>query len=62
AAIRLDQATTTPELLARAVRTLLEEPARLAAMAAAAARAGRPDAASRLADLVQQRASAETAR
>ncbi|HET9147706.1 MAG TPA: undecaprenyldiphospho-muramoylpentapeptide beta-N-acetylglucosaminyltransferase [Acetobacteraceae bacterium] len=62
AAIRLDQATTTPELLARAVRTLLEEPARLAAMAAAAARAGRPDAASGLADLVQQRASAETAR
>lgn len=51
-ALRLDQATTTPELLARALGTLLEDPARLAAMAEASAGARIEGAAARLADLV----------
>ncbi|HQT72939.1 MAG TPA: UDP-N-acetylglucosamine--N-acetylmuramyl-(pentapeptide) pyrophosphoryl-undecaprenol N-acetylglucosamine transferase [Acidiphilium sp.] len=51
-ALRLDQATTTPELLARALGTLLDDPARLAAMAEASAGARIEGAAMRLADLV----------
>lgn len=62
AAIRLDQATATPAMLARAIQTLADEPARLTAMAAAAARLGRPDAAAKLADLVQQHANMGAAR
>jgi UDP-N-acetylglucosamine--N-acetylmuramyl-(pentapeptide) pyrophosphoryl-undecaprenol N-acetylglucosamine transferase len=53
AALRLDQATTSPQILARAIETLAAEPARLAAMAKAAAAMARPNAASDLADLVQ---------
>ncbi len=53
AALRLDQSSTTPAILARAIETLYAEPARLAAMAQAAAAMARPDAASDLADLVQ---------
>ncbi len=52
-AIRLDQASLTPPVLARAVETLLAEPGRLAAMAQAAASCGIADASTRLADLVQ---------
>jgi UDP-N-acetylglucosamine--N-acetylmuramyl-(pentapeptide) pyrophosphoryl-undecaprenol N-acetylglucosamine transferase len=62
AAIRLDQATATPAMLARAIQTFAAEPARLSAMAAAAAQLGRPDAAARLADLVQQHADTGAAR
>lgn len=53
AAFRLDQAATTPEILARALESLLDDPLRLAAMAAAAAGCGITGAAGRLADLVQ---------
>jgi UDP-N-acetylglucosamine--N-acetylmuramyl-(pentapeptide) pyrophosphoryl-undecaprenol N-acetylglucosamine transferase len=53
AALRLDQATTTPAILARAIETLAAEPARLKAMAEAAAKIARPEAAKALADLVQ---------
>jgi UDP-N-acetylglucosamine--N-acetylmuramyl-(pentapeptide) pyrophosphoryl-undecaprenol N-acetylglucosamine transferase len=42
----------TPERLAAELATLLAAPAQLAAMAAAAHRVGRPDAAARLADVV----------
>jgi UDP-N-acetylglucosamine--N-acetylmuramyl-(pentapeptide) pyrophosphoryl-undecaprenol N-acetylglucosamine transferase len=52
-AIRLDQASTTPAILARALETLLSAPDRLAAMARAAAGFGIADATTRLADLVQ---------
>lgn len=52
-ALRLDQATLTPEMLARALETLFADPARLAAMANAQAQAGIADATTRLADLVQ---------
>ena len=52
-AIRLDQATTTPAILARAIETLLDAPDHLALMADVAARAGIADATTRLADLVQ---------
>ncbi|MDD2875727.1 MAG: UDP-N-acetylglucosamine--N-acetylmuramyl-(pentapeptide) pyrophosphoryl-undecaprenol N-acetylglucosamine transferase [Acidiphilium sp.] len=54
-AIRLDQASITPAILARAIETLLAEPGRLAAMAQAAASCGIADATARLADLVQTR-------
>lgn len=54
AAFRLDQATTTPEILARALESLLDDPLRLAAMAAAAAGAGIAGSAALVADLVQQ--------
>lgn len=52
AAIRLDQASATPAILARALQTLLAEPGRLAAMAEAAARQGIADATARLTELV----------
>jgi UDP-N-acetylglucosamine--N-acetylmuramyl-(pentapeptide) pyrophosphoryl-undecaprenol N-acetylglucosamine transferase len=51
-AIRLDQAEFTPDRLAAEIAALAGEPARLAAMAAAARSAGTLDAAERLADLV----------
>jgi UDP-N-acetylglucosamine--N-acetylmuramyl-(pentapeptide) pyrophosphoryl-undecaprenol N-acetylglucosamine transferase len=51
-AIRIPQAEFTPERLAAEIATLAAEPSRLAAMAAAAQRVGRLDAAERLADLV----------
>lgn len=53
AAFRLDQATTTPDILARALDALLDDPLRLVAMAEAAAGAGISGSAARLADLVQ---------
>ena len=51
-AIRLDQAEFTPDRLAAEIGALAADPARLAAMAAAARSAGAIDAAERLADLV----------
>lgn len=57
AALRLDQAVTTPDALAGAIFRLLAEPARLATMAEAAAAAGRPRAAADLADLIETLAS-----
>jgi UDP-N-acetylglucosamine--N-acetylmuramyl-(pentapeptide) pyrophosphoryl-undecaprenol N-acetylglucosamine transferase len=51
-AILLRQDAFTPERLAREIAGLAADPARLAAMAAAARSAGAPDAAERLADLV----------
>ena len=51
-AILLRQDAFTPERLAREIAALAADPARLAAMAAAARSAGTPDAAERLADLV----------
>jgi UDP-N-acetylglucosamine--N-acetylmuramyl-(pentapeptide) pyrophosphoryl-undecaprenol N-acetylglucosamine transferase len=51
-ALRIPQAEFTPDRLAAEISTLAAEPARLAAMAAAARGAGRLDAAERLADLV----------
>jgi UDP-N-acetylglucosamine--N-acetylmuramyl-(pentapeptide) pyrophosphoryl-undecaprenol N-acetylglucosamine transferase len=53
-AIRLDQASTTPAILARALETLFAAPERLAMMAHAAAGVGIADATTRLADLVQR--------
>jgi UDP-N-acetylglucosamine--N-acetylmuramyl-(pentapeptide) pyrophosphoryl-undecaprenol N-acetylglucosamine transferase len=47
----------TAEGLAETLQALIENPARLAVMAAAAHAAGRPDAADRLADLVEQTAA-----
>lgn len=52
-ALRLDQAGLVPELLTRAIETLVAEPGRLAAMATAAAACGIADGTRRLADLVQ---------
>jgi UDP-N-acetylglucosamine--N-acetylmuramyl-(pentapeptide) pyrophosphoryl-undecaprenol N-acetylglucosamine transferase len=54
AAVMLDDAECTPERLAAAVADLLADPGRLASMRAAAAGLGRPDAAARVADLVEQ--------
>jgi UDP-N-acetylglucosamine--N-acetylmuramyl-(pentapeptide) pyrophosphoryl-undecaprenol N-acetylglucosamine transferase len=51
-AIRLPQAEFTPDRLAAEIAALAAEPSRLAAMAAAAKRAGAIDASDRLADLV----------
>ncbi len=51
-AIRIDQSAFTPDRVAAEIGALAAEPARLAAMAAAARTAGAPDAADRLADLV----------
>jgi UDP-N-acetylglucosamine--N-acetylmuramyl-(pentapeptide) pyrophosphoryl-undecaprenol N-acetylglucosamine transferase len=53
--LREDQLTA--ESLAAALQRLLEDPARLAAMAAAAHAVGKPDAADRLADLVEKTAA-----
>lgn len=52
----LTQATTTAATLAGALVKLLEDPARLAAMAEAARGVGVPDAVDRLADLVERHA------
>jgi len=57
AAIVLREDAFTPGSLAETLRTLIEDPARLAAMAAAASGVARPDAADRLADLVEQTAT-----
>ncbi|HZZ89682.1 MAG TPA: undecaprenyldiphospho-muramoylpentapeptide beta-N-acetylglucosaminyltransferase [Caulobacteraceae bacterium] len=46
----------TPESLAARLQALIEDPARLVAMAAAAKAVGRPDAAERLADVVEDTA------
>jgi len=51
-ALRIAQADFTPDRLAAEISALAAEPARLTAMAAAARRVGRLDAAERLADLV----------
>jgi UDP-N-acetylglucosamine--N-acetylmuramyl-(pentapeptide) pyrophosphoryl-undecaprenol N-acetylglucosamine transferase len=51
-AVRLPQAEFTPERLASEISALAADPARLAAMAAAARKAGTLDAADRLTDLV----------
>jgi UDP-N-acetylglucosamine--N-acetylmuramyl-(pentapeptide) pyrophosphoryl-undecaprenol N-acetylglucosamine transferase len=53
AAVVLDQNGLTAARVGAEVEALLGDPARLAAMAAAAARFGRADAAERLADLVE---------
>ena len=50
--LRIAQAEFTPDRLAAEISALAAEPARLAAMAAAARSVGRLDAAERLADLV----------
>lgn len=55
-AVRIVQAEFTPERLAGEIAALMAEPARLAAMAAAAKGAGTVDAAERLADLVMKTA------
>ena len=55
-AIRIAQADFTPQRLADEITALAAEPARLAAMAAAAKSAGTIDAAERLADLVMKTA------
>jgi UDP-N-acetylglucosamine--N-acetylmuramyl-(pentapeptide) pyrophosphoryl-undecaprenol N-acetylglucosamine transferase len=51
-AVRIPQSEFTPDRLASEISAFAAEPARLAAMAAAAKGAGRLDAAERLADLV----------
>jgi UDP-N-acetylglucosamine--N-acetylmuramyl-(pentapeptide) pyrophosphoryl-undecaprenol N-acetylglucosamine transferase len=53
AALLAEQARLTPERLAAMIEDLMAEPTRLAAMARAAETVGRPDAVSRLADLVE---------
>lgn len=58
AAIMIEESDFTPETLARAIRDLLSDPARAAAMAKAARAEGRPDAAQDLAALVEQLAPA----
>ena len=50
------EATITLEMMTRALETLLSNPARLARMAAGARKIARPDAAERLADLVERTA------
>jgi UDP-N-acetylglucosamine--N-acetylmuramyl-(pentapeptide) pyrophosphoryl-undecaprenol N-acetylglucosamine transferase len=50
---RLDQATLTPQILADKIEKLLNQPELLTIAAAASAKYGRPDAAERLADRVQ---------
>jgi UDP-N-acetylglucosamine--N-acetylmuramyl-(pentapeptide) pyrophosphoryl-undecaprenol N-acetylglucosamine transferase len=55
-ALRIPQADFTPDRLAAEISALAAEPARLAAMAAAARTVGRLDAAERLADLVMKTA------
>jgi len=58
AALRLDQAGLTPEILAKEIETFLMNPESLTKAAAACAQLGEPQAASRLADLVQERVQA----
>lgn len=55
-AVMLDQADITPALLAQTIAELVGDPDALAARAEAARAAGRPDAVSRLADLVEAEA------
>jgi UDP-N-acetylglucosamine--N-acetylmuramyl-(pentapeptide) pyrophosphoryl-undecaprenol N-acetylglucosamine transferase len=55
AARMVEEKDLTGEALARAVTGVLEEPGRLEAMEAASRRLGRPDAASRVADLLEGR-------
>jgi UDP-N-acetylglucosamine--N-acetylmuramyl-(pentapeptide) pyrophosphoryl-undecaprenol N-acetylglucosamine transferase len=57
-ALRLDQAGLTPENLAKEIETFLMNPERLTKVAAMAAQLGQPQAAARLADIVQERAKA----
>jgi UDP-N-acetylglucosamine--N-acetylmuramyl-(pentapeptide) pyrophosphoryl-undecaprenol N-acetylglucosamine transferase len=52
AARMIEEKDLTGESLAREVGALVDEPSRIAAMAAAARGLGRPDAAARVADLV----------
>jgi UDP-N-acetylglucosamine--N-acetylmuramyl-(pentapeptide) pyrophosphoryl-undecaprenol N-acetylglucosamine transferase len=54
------QSTLSPERIAALIGGLMQEPARLAAMAAAARSAGKPDAARLLADLTEAIASRKT--
>jgi UDP-N-acetylglucosamine--N-acetylmuramyl-(pentapeptide) pyrophosphoryl-undecaprenol N-acetylglucosamine transferase len=53
-AIRIPQSDFTPDRLASELSALADDPARLAAMAAAARTVGRLDAAERLADMVMK--------
>ena len=53
-ALRIPQAEFTPARLAAEISTFAAEPAKLTAMAAAARKVGRLDAAERLADLVMK--------
>lgn len=61
AALLMADAAFTPQALADRLAVWLRDPAPLAGMAAAAAALGRPDAASRLADLVQATLSSAAA-
>jgi UDP-N-acetylglucosamine--N-acetylmuramyl-(pentapeptide) pyrophosphoryl-undecaprenol N-acetylglucosamine transferase len=54
------QSTLSPERLAALIGGLMDDPVRLAAMAAAAKSAGRPDATRLLADLTEAIASGKT--
>ena len=56
AAIVMREDAFSPEHLAETLRGLIEDPARLASMAAAATAVAKPDAADRLADLVEKMA------
>ena len=58
AALRLDQHGLTPAILAEKIETLLMNPESLVKAADAAAQLGQPQAAARLADLVQERMAA----
>ncbi|MFN6976939.1 MAG: glycosyltransferase, partial [Gemmobacter sp.] len=60
AATVIAEAALTPPALAGAVAAILTDPARAAGMAAAALRVGIPDAAARLADLVEDVAGGKT--
>lgn len=60
AAIAVPQAGLTPETLGRIIGQALADPARLSAMAGAAAGIARPDAAVRLADLVMEAAALQS--
>jgi len=62
AAVLLPQAEASPSTLARQLAALLEDPARRAAMAQAARRLARPDAAARIADALDALARGGTAR
>ncbi len=54
AAVAVPERDLTPERLSAEAAAILDDPARAAGMAASAARLGRPDAAHRLADLVEE--------
>ncbi len=60
AAVLVEQKDLTEERFAHEIGLLLEAPARLAAMAAAAKSIGKPDAVARLADLVEELARAHS--